>query len=80
MKAALFLIIPAFIYSCAGEKEVQVQIVNVRLVKIDTVYRGSKSTEQLLTWKGDDDVQYICYEPLKNGYNIGSRMKIMVRR
>ena len=81
MKAILLLIVPVLLYSCAGEKEVQVEIVNVELVKIDTIYRGSSVKEQLLTWKAENNVQYVSYQPINSGsFNIGSRMKMMVKR
>ena len=62
-KVVVFAVAVA-LYGCYAERNVQVNIVNAKLVKIDTVYRY-RSGEQLLVWKGSNNVQYVSYTPLE---------------
>jgi len=81
MKTALLLIIVSgFISACQEGKEIQMSFMDVQLVKIDTVQRYQSITQQLLTWRSDDRVDYVTYEPMSANYPIGAKMKVMVRR
>lgn len=52
----------ATLSSCYFGRDMQVERVNVELVKVDTVYR-SGSTMKVLTWKADR-LEYFSMEPL----------------
>lgn len=80
MKLPLLLFAVAIATGCTMEKQVQVRIVNVELVKVEKVHRSPSVEENLFTWRDDDHVQYISFEPVSNHINIGSRMKMMIRR
>jgi hypothetical protein len=77
---ALFFVITASLCGCAMEKQVQVKIVDVELVKVETVYRLPNYQEKILTWKDDNNVQYVSFEPANSNSNIGARMKMLIRR
>lgn len=68
------------IYSCGAEKEVQASMVSVQLVKIDTVDRYPGNEQKLLTWKDENNINYITFEPMNNNYKLGDLMKVMVRK
>lgn len=81
MKTALLLIIVSgFISACQEQKEIQMSFMDVQLVKIDTIQRYQNNPQQLLTWRSEDRVDFVTYEPLTANYPIGARMKVMVRR
>ena len=75
MKAVLSVIGVIALFACGSAREIEVDIVNAELVKIDTVYRYPNNYQQVLTWKSaDNNVQYVSYASLNNSYSIGSRM------
>jgi hypothetical protein len=80
MKKLIPLILAGFIFSCGTEKQIQMSMTNVQLVRIDTVSRYPSISQQLLTWRSDDHVDYITFEPLGSSYVLGSRMTVMVKR
>ena len=66
---------------CANLRETQqVDMVTARVVRIDTVFRYPDHMKQL-TWKDNDDIQYISYVSMHNEmYAIGSSMYVMRKR
>jgi hypothetical protein len=68
------------LYGCAAHREVQAEIVNAQLVKIDTVYRYDKNPQKQLTWVDENAIEYVTFASLASNYNIGSRMMVLVRR
>lgn len=66
---------------CANLRETQqVDMVTARVVRIDTVFRYPDHMKQL-TWKDNDDIQYVSYVSMFNEvYSIGSSMYVMRRR
>lgn len=66
---------------CANLKETQqVDMVQAKVIKIDTVYRYPEHLKQL-TWKDNDDIRYISYVSIYNEmYAIGSSMYVMRKR
>ena len=66
--------------SCAARKEVQVQMVNARLIKVDTVYRFNTDPQKQLTWRDENEIEYITYAALGTPYTLGSKMMVLVRR
>ena len=66
---------------CASLKETQqVDMVQAKVIKIDTVYRYPEHMKQL-TWKDNDDIRYISYVSIYNEmYAIGSSMYVMRKR
>lgn len=73
-------IIAAVLFACTGQKEVQMSLTDVELVKIDTIQRYSESGQKLLTWRDENHVDYITFVPLETYYPLGVRMKVMVKR
>ena len=66
---------------CGNLKETQqVDMVQAKVIKIDTVYRYPEHLKQL-TWKDNDDIRYISYVSIYNEmYAIGSSMYVMRKR
>lgn len=70
----------SFIVGCTGPKDLQMDLTDVELVKIDTVQRYPNSSEKILTWRDENQVNYVTFVPLETYYTLGSRMKVMVKR
>lgn len=66
--------------SCTVNREIQAEIVNAELVKIDTIYRYPNVREQLLTWKSQRNIEYISYASISNYYTVGARMAVLVTK
>lgn len=79
----IFLLLFAVIAAagCANLRQVQqVDMVQAKVVRIDTVYRYPEHVKQI-TWKDSDDIQYVSYVSIYNQvYAIGSSMFVMRRR
>lgn len=69
-----------FVFGCYSGKELQADIINAELVKIDTVYRHPSNREQLLTWKTDDNLQYVSYASMDQVFVVGSKIMMLVRK
>jgi hypothetical protein len=70
----------SLVIGCTGPKDVQVDLTDVQLVKIDTVQRYRNSPEKILTWRDENQVSYVTFVPMEAYYIVGSRMKVMVKR
>jgi len=62
------------------QKQVQVRIVDVKLIKMEPIHRSHSTEEMILTWKDEDNVEYVSFESMNTQMSIGSRMKMMIRR
>ena len=62
------------------QKQVQVRIVDVQLIRMEPVHRSPTIDEMLLTWKDEDNIEYVSFESMNTQMSIGSRMKMMIRR
>jgi len=81
MKTLLFVFTTALLCGCFTSQEVQVDVANAQLVKIDTVYRYPNQQQQLLTWKLlESNTQYFSYAPMASVYSVGSHMMVLVRK
>jgi hypothetical protein len=84
MKKTLPFLLAAFLSAlfigCSEEKEIQMSLSDVQLVKIDTIQRYPNNPEKILTWRSDDNVSYVTFAPLETYYPLGARMKVMVKR
>ena len=80
MKTILVVAAVVAICSCTGPKELQAEMVNAQLIKIDTVFRYANDPKQVLLWRDDKQVSYITYASMNNSFLLGSRMVVLVKR
>jgi hypothetical protein len=66
---------------CTSYRELQqIDMVQVQVVKIDTIWRHPGQMKQL-TWKDSDDIEYISFVSLGNEvYSLGSSMYVLKKR
>jgi hypothetical protein len=67
------------IAGCYIDKDIQVEIVNAQLVKVDTIYRNDEG-HKLLTWLASDRTTYYSFENLENFIPVGTSMRVLVKR
>jgi hypothetical protein len=80
MKAIILLLGSTFAYSCATQKEFQMDVIDVKLVKVETVNRYPYAEQKLLTWRDANNIDYVTFEPMNTNYPLGSLMKVMVKK
>ncbi|MGZ3838485.1 MAG: hypothetical protein ACXVMS_06335 [Flavisolibacter sp.] len=80
MKGMILWLGASLTFGCTAEKTIQTDMMDVQLVKIETVQRYPGLEQKLLTWRDRNHVDYITYEPLSADYKIGSFMKALIRR
>ena len=82
MKAlTVLLLVLVALASCYSPREIQVDIVSAQLVHIDTVFRYTNDkSQQLLTWRDNENIEYISYVPLQASYTVGTRMSVLRKR
>ena len=79
MKTVL-LLFGITLFGCAIKKEVQADLIDVELVKIETVQRYPDQEQKLLTWRDMHNVSYVTFEPMSADYKLGSVIKMIVRK
>ena len=81
MKLLVLLCLVAIIAtSCFGERQLQMSVVEVELVKIDTLKNFYTAEEKILTWRSTKMLDFITYAPISTDYTVGSRMMVMMKR
>lgn len=78
MKTILIAITLA-ITSCYTSKEIEIEMVQAELVRIDTVKRHPDN-QKMLTWRDQDDISYVSYAEMYEHYPLGFKMMVMRRR
>ena len=79
MKTIIVAMIIIAVVGCSTGKDIQVEFVKAKLIKIDTVQRFTEY-EKMLTWQDDNNVRYICYLPMKKQVAVGMEFLVMRRR
>ena len=81
MKTILLPLVLIAAAGCTSLRETQqVDMVTAKVIRIDTVFRYPDHLKQL-TWKDNDDIQYVSYVSMYNEmYYVGSSMYVMRKR
>jgi hypothetical protein len=79
MKTILAIAAVIAIYSCAPPRELEAEMVNAELIRIDTVFRN-QDPQQILTWRDDYNIHYVTYATMNRNYSVGNRMLVLVKR
>jgi hypothetical protein len=79
MKTIIVAMIIIAVLGCGAGKEIQVEFVKAKLIRIDTVQRFTEY-EKVLTWQDTDNIRYTCYLPMKKQVTVGMEMLVMRRR
>ena len=76
MKTILVALSCVAAIGCSSTKEIQVEMVRAELIKIDTVFRQPNEKKQL-TWRDQDNIEYISFTAMDQTYPIGIHMVVM---
>jgi hypothetical protein len=81
MKTILLFAAIAATAGCANLHQTQqVDIVEARVVKIDTIFRYAQNVKQL-TWKDSDDIEYVSYAFMQDKiFEVGTSVFVMRKR
>ena len=79
MKTILVAIAFIAMAACRVEKDIQVEMVKVELIKIDTISRYTTEIKQL-TWVDNDNIRYISFASLQQPYIVGTSSMVMKHR
>ena len=79
MKTLAGLITLMLCCSCYSKKELQVEMVNAELIRIDTVYRAPHDQQQL-TWRDDMNIEYVSFAAITQTYRIGTKVLFLRSR
>ena len=81
MKTILVLLAVIGLAGCFSRKELQVEMVSAQLVRIDTIHRYYPNEyRQQLTWRDDENVEYVSYAPMQAVYSVGTKMSVLKSR
>jgi hypothetical protein len=80
MKRFLPLTVLAFLAVCNTEREIQADVMNANLVKIDVVTRYPNLKQKMLTWRAADNVLYVTFEPMSTDLLVGASRSVMMRK
>ena len=79
MKTIIVAMIIIAVLGCSAGKDIQVEFITAKLIKIDTVQRFTEY-EKVLTWQGDDNIRYTSRLPMKKHVYVGMQFLVMRRR
>ena len=65
---------------CYSTREVQVEMVNATLIKIDTINRETKYQKQLLIWRDQKNIEYTSFESMSKNYVLGTTITVLAKR
>jgi hypothetical protein len=80
MKTIVLAMISCPILSCTTERDIQADIVDATLIKVEMVKRYPNAQEKWLTWSTSKAVNYVTVEPANSNAEIGMVRKVMIRK
>jgi hypothetical protein len=73
-------LITTLLCGCYSQKELQVEMIQAELIRIDTVSRSTPRQMQQLTFRDQWNLEYITFVPMEESYVIGVRMTMLRNR
>jgi hypothetical protein len=80
MKKLIFILVTGCLFACTTEREIQANLVDASLVKIDVIQRYPNTQLKMLTWRTMSNVFFVIYEPLSTEVALGSLRKAIVKK
>jgi hypothetical protein len=80
MKAILAVTLSTLCYACFPAREIQAEMVNATLVKVEEVNRYPNVKQKLLTWQTERAVSYVTIEPSSTNIPIGTQTKVLLHK
>lgn len=63
--------------ACSPSREINVEVIDAQLVKVDTIFRSSDNPKQQLTWRDSDNIEYVSIVSMNRFYQLGIIMSML---
>lgn len=80
MKPVLLLTMATLLFGCTVQREFLADLTVAKLVKIDVVTRYPDKQYKMLTWRTEDNIDFITYESVSSDVAIGDIIKVLTKR
>jgi hypothetical protein len=80
MKAILAISLCTLCYACFPAREIQAEMVDATLVKVEEVNRYPNIKQKVLTWQTDKAVSFVTIETAAVDIPIGTHTKVLLQR
>lgn len=80
MKTLYAVILCVLCYACFPSREVQAEMVDATLVKVEEVSRYPNTKQKILTWQTDRSVSFVTFEPSSVNIPVGTHTKVLVQK
>lgn len=80
MKTIVALCIGAVGYSCFPAHEIQAEMVDATLIKVEEVNRYPNIRQKILTWQTERAVAFVTIEPSSVNIPIGTHTKVLLQK
>ena len=80
MKFIYSIFIGAMCYSCVPSQELQAEMVNATLVKVEEVKRYPNIRQKVLTWQTEKAVSFVTFETGNVNIPIGTTTRVLLQR
>lgn len=70
----------ALCYACVPSQEIQGEMVDATLVKVEEVNRYPNIKQKLLTWQTDKAVSFVTIESAATNIPIGTHTKVILQK
>ena len=67
-------------YACFPAREIQAELVNATLVKVEEVNRYPNIRQKILTWQTERAVSFVTIEPSSTNIPIGTQTKVLLQK
>ncbi|HET7899446.1 MAG TPA: hypothetical protein VFL47_17285 [Flavisolibacter sp.] len=80
MKAILVIVISTLCYACFPAHELQAEMVDATLVKVEEVNRYPNVRQKILTWQTERAISFVTIEPAATEIPLGTHTKVLMQR
>lgn len=80
MKNFLALALCGLCYSCFPAREIQAEMVDATLIKVEEVSRYPNIKQKILTWQTQKAITFVTFEPSSINIPIGTLTKVLVQK
>lgn len=80
MKTILAICLCTLCYACFPAHEIQAEMVDATLVKVEEVSRYPNIKQKILTWQTDRSVSFITIESASTNIPVGTHTKVLLQK
>lgn len=80
MKTILTISLCTLLYACFPAHEIQAEMVDATLVKVEEVNRYPNIRQKILTWQTDRAISFVTVESATVQIPIGTHTKVLLQR